>query len=64
MKNGQVSKSDAFDISDSMAVCGIMDSATGGGGIGGGSVNWNGNNWALACDFRNGDFANAQVPVP
>ena len=25
------------------------------------AVNWNGNNWALACDFRGGDFTNAQV---
>jgi hypothetical protein len=47
MKRGDVSKNDAFDINDGSNVCGIMD------------VNWNGNNWALACDFRGGDFANA-----
>jgi hypothetical protein len=25
------------------------------------SVAWNGNNWALACDFKGGDFTNAMV---
>ncbi len=49
MKSGDVSKNDAFDVNDGSNVCGIMD------------VNWNGNNWALACDFRGGDFANARV---
>ena len=49
MKNGAVAKSDAFDVTDNTLVCGVM------------AVNWNGNNWANACDFRGGDFANAQV---
>ena len=24
-------------------------------------INWNGNNWALGCDFSNNDLSNAQV---
>ena len=24
-------------------------------------INWNGNNWAFACDFKNNDLANAKT---
>jgi hypothetical protein len=51
MKNGAVAKSDAFDVADNTVVCGIM------------AINWNGNNWANACDFRGGDFTNAKVSI-
>jgi len=64
MKGGAVSNEDAFDTGDESMVCGIVSSGGGGGGGDGGeggSINWGGNNWALACDFTDGDIGNAQI---
>ena len=27
-------------------------------------INWNGNNWAMSCDFRGNDLGSAQVAAP
>jgi hypothetical protein len=32
------------------------------GGNNGGQVNWNGNNWALGCDFKGNDLTSVQIP--
>src|SRR4051812_33383782 len=32
-----------------------------GQGGGGSTINWNGNKWALACDFRGNDLTNVRV---
>ncbi|CAF4109690.1 unnamed protein product, partial [Rotaria sordida] len=53
MKSGTVSKSDAFSTSDSTMVCGIMSDTS--------TVQWNGNNWAMSCDFRGNDLSNVQI---
>jgi hypothetical protein len=56
MKSGNVSKSDAFSTNDPTMVCGVIDgdqqqetNAT---------VLWNGNNWAMSCDFLGNDLSN------
>lgn len=28
------------------------------------NINWNGNKWAMSCDFRGNDLSNALVPAP
>jgi hypothetical protein len=56
MKGGGVSKADAFDTGDQSMVCGIVSGGTSNTG-----VNWNGNDWAFACDFPGGDIGNAQI---
>lgn len=58
MKNGDVTKQDAFFTNNNQMVCGVVGSSNTGGG---GGVNWNGNNWALSCDFKNDDFTSAGV---
>lgn len=49
MKHSSVGKSDAFVINDKSVVCGIAKKIT-----------WNGNNWALGCDFRGNDVKNVR----
>ena len=56
MKGGAASKSDAVDTGDTSMTCGLVSS---GGSTPG--VNWNGNDWAFACDFPGGDIGNAQI---
>ncbi len=34
-----------------------------GGGGGQSNINWNGNNWAMSCDFHGNDLSNARVPA-
>ncbi len=34
---------------------------SGGQGGGGSNINWNGNNWAMSCDFPGNDLSNVQV---
>jgi hypothetical protein len=29
-------------------------------GFAAGGINWNGNNWAMSCDFRNNDLSNVR----
>ncbi|CAF1527215.1 unnamed protein product [Rotaria sordida] len=53
MKSGTVSKSDAFSTSDPTMVCGVMSDTS--------TVQWNGNNWAVSCDFRGNDLSNVQI---
>jgi hypothetical protein len=50
MKQGPVSKLDALVTTDNSMVCGVV-------------VNWNGNNWANACDFLGRDLQQARVPA-
>ncbi|CAF3042522.1 unnamed protein product, partial [Rotaria sp. Silwood2] len=55
MKSGTVSKSDAVSTSDPTMVCGVMDGGQQS------SIQWNGNNWAMSCDFRGNDLSNVQI---
>ncbi|CAF3435748.1 unnamed protein product [Rotaria socialis] len=53
LKSGEVSKKDAIETSDPSMVCGLMEIYS--------SVLWNGNNWALSCDFPGNDMSNVQI---
>ncbi len=52
MKSGAATKADAFYVSTPNYVCGVN------------TVNWNGNDWALNCDFTGQDLSSAQVAAP
>eukprot|EP00775_Hariotina_reticulata_P014913 gene14913-biopygen17259 len=49
LKKGPRTKANAISSSDTTMVCGLV-------------VNWNGNDWANACDFKNRDLQQARVP--
>ncbi len=51
MKKGVVSKSNAVYNPTPNSVCGVNPTSVG-------TVNWNGNNWALNCDFSGLDLWN------
>jgi hypothetical protein len=51
MKYGAVSKSDAYNVSDTSQVCGIVVRN---------SIDWKPENWAEQCDFLNRDLKNAK----
>lgn len=45
MKENPVSRNDAFVTADKSTACGIVK-----------TIDWNGNNWALGCDFPGFDL--------
>lgn len=49
MKRNSVGKNDAFVSKDKSTVCGITK-----------KIAWNGNNWAVGCDFRGNDVKNVR----
>ncbi|CAF1003860.1 unnamed protein product [Adineta steineri] len=55
MKKGSISKSDAFESHGRNKICGVVQNE------GGHGINWNGNNWAHNCDFKENDLSNVQV---
>ncbi|CAF0857622.1 unnamed protein product [Rotaria sordida] len=55
MKSGAVSKSDAFSTSNPTMVCGVINDVKQGG------IQWNGNDWAMSCDFRGNDLSNVLI---
>ncbi|UJR06871.1 hypothetical protein I4U23_011160 [Adineta vaga] len=59
MKYGAVSKNNAFSTNDPNVVCGIMEGGHQGGS--GSNINWNGNNWAVQCDFSGNDLSNVKI---
>ena len=59
MKNGTVSKNDAFSTNDATMLCGIITGNE--QAVTNSSVVWIGNNWAYACDFSGKDLSNALV---
>ena len=61
LKHGNVSKDNAFFINDPTAICGIMNSSQYGGPNS--TVSWNGNTWAMSCDFIGNDLSNSAVTV-
>jgi hypothetical protein len=58
MKTGGATKSDAFYVAQSDYVCGVNPPSEITNVV---DIKWNGN-WAFACDFKNRDIGNAQVP--
>jgi len=54
MKSGAVSKSNAVYNPTPNSLCGVNP-------IGVGTVNWNGNNWAMNCDFTGYDLWNVKA---
>ncbi|CAF0897257.1 unnamed protein product [Adineta steineri] len=61
MKKGTVSKNDAFSTYDASMVCGILSDSE--QAVTNLMVPWNGNNWAMSCDFRfpGNELLNVQV---
>ncbi|CAF1028149.1 unnamed protein product [Rotaria sordida] len=55
MKSGTISKSDAFSTNDQTMVCGVINSGQQD------TIQWNGNNWAMSCDFRGNDLSNVRI---
>ncbi|CAF1087232.1 unnamed protein product [Adineta steineri] len=58
MKTNNVSKNDAYNTNDSSTVCGIIND--GQLQMPNSEVQWNGNNWAMSCDFIGNDLSNVQ----
>ncbi len=58
MKKGPVSKDKAFSTNDRTMVCGVIND--GSGGVKGSTIAWNGNSWAMSCDFRGNDLSNVR----
>ncbi|CAF1103904.1 unnamed protein product [Rotaria sordida] len=59
MKSGTVSKNDAISTSDSTMVCGVVDNKQPTPTTS--TVQWNGNNWAMSCDFPGSDLSNVKI---
>lgn len=49
MKRGSVGRNDAFVGHDKTSICGITK-----------KIGWNGNKWAVGCDFRGNDMNNVR----
>lgn len=56
LKQGNVSRQDAFYVNDPTRICGIQSYSN--GTIVNQTINWNGNNWANACEFVGNDLSN------
>jgi hypothetical protein len=61
MKRGGVSKSGALSTGDNSMSCGVVSVNSLAPVNNPSEINWNGNNWALGCDFRGNDLTNTQV---
>ncbi len=49
MKQNSVGKNDAFVSKDKRSICGIVT-----------KIAWNGDSWAVGCDFRGNDLKNVR----
>ncbi|CAF2601900.1 unnamed protein product [Rotaria sp. Silwood2] len=59
MKTGDVSKNDAFFNNDPGMICGIVNENQ--QGITNSTVQWNGQNWAMSCDFHGNDLSHVEI---
>ncbi|CAF4693478.1 unnamed protein product [Rotaria sp. Silwood2] len=60
MKNGNVSKVDAFTTNDVNMICGVRDNIQ--QGVTNSIVVWNGQNWARSCDFNGNNLSQVRTP--
>ncbi|CAF3409652.1 unnamed protein product [Rotaria sp. Silwood1] len=59
MKTGTVSKKDALTTNDQTMMCGVMNEEQEKNK--GSTIQWNGKNWAMACDFHGKDLSKVQT---
>ncbi|CAF1416506.1 unnamed protein product [Adineta steineri] len=57
MKTGTVSQSDAFPTDDPTMACGVMINQPQPPS----TINWDGKDWAMSCDFNGNDLSNIQI---